>query len=200
MKFFSKNEIIGVLSILIIIFIAFIYNLGLAQRRARDFQRRDDLGQITKALEKYYADLAFYPLGDADGKMRICPGDNFEDLVSEVSRLGQFQNEKYHHGLAPCDWGGAPLRDLTDPGYPSYLSVLPSDPRHEKGLSYRYESNGKVVQIFAHLEGGKTEVGYNQQIFERNILCGVKICNFGVSISIPLDKSISEYENELRIQ
>src|SRR5258708_7887717 len=85
--------------------------------------------------------------------------------------------------------------------YPESLSViknLPKDPGTPQGFSYLYLTDGKFFQLYASLEGKTDEAEYNPKINALNLKCGNFICNFGkASGSVPLDKSIEVYENEL---
>ena len=198
MKFFSKNEVVGVSVILSIIVVASLYNFRLALRRARDAERRSDLGSISNALSRYNDDFGFFPPGSPDGKIKACKGETFEEKIREISRKDPFYMNKFFEALEPCRWGIDGLRDLSDESYPPYLKVIPGDPKANEGIVYSYLSNTKRFQIFAYLEGEEKEEGYSRAIVERQILCGVKICNFGkVYGETPLDKSLEEYENEL---
>ncbi|CAN5325485.1 hypothetical protein BH10PAT1_BH10PAT1_4340 [soil metagenome] len=95
------------------------------------------------------------------------------------------------------------LNDYKDKNsiYPPALSALPvspKDPGTPNGYSYLYITDGKFFQIYASLEGIKDEAEYNPKIASLNLKCGKFICNFGKSSgSVPLDKSLEEYENEL---
>lgn len=198
MKPFSKNELIGVASILTIIILLSLYNFRIALRRSRDTQRRSDLGQIANAIEKYQADFGFFPLSSEGGEIKACIPANFKELVEELSQKKEFDYEKYLTSLNLCTWGVDSLRDLADDSFTPYLSTIPKDPRNKDGFSYFYFSNSHRYQIYAYLEGGDTEIGYSSGIVGRNLNCGSQICNFGKAFSeTPLEKSIEEYENEL---
>lgn len=198
MKFFTKRELKGIGIILFFIFLASFTNFRVALRRARDAQRRADLGVISNALLKFQADFGFFPLNSDDGKIKACKPDNFQELLREASSKEPFDTGTYLKGLKPCEWGEDSLRDLSDDTYLPYLSTIPRDSRWDKGISYRYLSNERRFQIYTHLEGEESEIGYNQGIVKRQLNCGEEICNYGkVFGQTPLDKSIEEYENEL---
>ena len=198
MKFFTKRESIGVTIILAIVVLLSLYNFRIALRRSRDSQRRSDLGQISNALEKYHTDFGFLPLNSENGEIKACRPDGFDELVKELAGKRDFDREKYLNALAPCIWGRDPLEDLADERFSAYLETIPNDPKHDIGNSYFYLSNANRFQIYAYLEGGVAEIGYDSAIVARNIKCGSNLCNFGKSFGeTPLDKSIEEYENEL---
>lgn len=198
MKFFTKNEFIAVLSILAAVIIVSLFNFKIALRRARDTQRRDDLGAIYNAIEKYQLEFGFFPLSSESGKIKACKPDNYDQIVSELSLLPKFDLEAYLASLKECEWGRDAIGDITDESQPPYLKTLLQDPKFSENISYFYISNSRRFQIYAYLEGEEDEIGYNQAIVNRNITCGEKICNFGRAYAnTPLDKSLQEYENEL---
>lgn len=183
MKFFTKEETLVVGTILLFITLVTLYNLRISLRRARDAQRKSDMGQIAGALAKYREDFGFLPLSSTDHKILACEPVKQEGLIVKFS---------------PCEWGKDKIVDLNDPNYPPYINSLPLDPQTGQGSYYVYLSNAKRFQILASLEG-KDEDEYNPKIEARRISCGVRLCNFGVAYSkTPLDKSIEEYENEIR--
>lgn len=189
MRFFSKEETVVVALILGVIALASLLNFRTSLRRARDVQRKDDLGSTANALEKYRDDFGAFPLASSDGKILACvrPGDKIT-----YDKEGRPQVT-----LIACEWGKDSLRDILDPNSPPYLELLPGDPQRGMGLTYIYFSNGKRYQIYASLEG-KDEDEYDPKIIARGIQCGTRICNFGrVFGKTPLDKSIEEYENEI---
>ena len=198
MKFFTKNEFIAVLSILAVVIIVSLFNFKVALRRARDTQRRDDLGAIYNAVEKYQLEFGFFPLSSDAGKIKACKPDNYGEIVTELSHLPIFDQGAYLSKLKECEWGHDSISDLTDDARPRYIKTLPVDPKSDEQISYFYISNSRLFQIYAYLEGEEDEVGYNQAIVNRKIACGEKTCNFGRAYAnTPLDKSLAEYENEL---
>ena len=186
MKPFSKIEFLIVSFILLTIVVISLYNFGIAKRRGRDAQRKNDIGAIADALNKYANDFAIFPAA-SDGMIVACQGEEIWDEVQA----------KIVFALRPCEWGRDFLRDVNDPNYPAYLQTIPIEPQSKEGLTYTYLSNGRRFQILASLEG-KDEDEYESAIEARGISCGARICNFGRSSGrTPLDRSIEEYENEL---
>lgn len=197
---FSKNEALGVFLILLAIFSVTFYNLRISERRARDAQRRDDLGSVANALEAYQEDFGFYPPAE-DGKVKACRGENFDEVVEEYRQNPLLGRNKLFEGFRACEWGEDSLGDLGLFGEDSktYLKSFPRDPKAGEGISYLYLTSTRHFQIFAYLEGQEDEQGYNADIVERNLSCGVDTCNFGKSSGqTPLDISIEEYEELLR--
>lgn len=198
MKYFNKNETKAVVIILGLVIIASLFNFRIALRRARDSQRREDLGTIYNALGTYQAQFGFFPLGSTDGEIKACEPENFNELLEEFSKSVEFDTQGYLESLIACEWGESKLTDLGDDGQIPYLDNIPQDPRTKDGISYFYISNGRRYQIYAYLEGEVDEIGYDTSIVHRKLPCGNHVCNFGRAYSItPLDKSLEEYENEL---
>lgn len=181
-----------------VIFTLSFFNFRVALRRARDAQRRADLGAISNALHAHYEDFGFFPPATDQGKILACKGENFEEISKQLAKQDEFDMGKYISALKPCEWGEDSLSDVGDDQHPAYIKVIHRDPRDELGLSYMYFSNTKRFQIYAYLEGEVDEEGYSETIVARNLLCGTEICSFGKTFGkTPLEKSIQEYENEL---
>ena len=186
MNFFSKQESITVGFILLVIVGVSIPNFATSIMRARDSQRKNDLGNLKNGLASFQNDLGSYPLSSSDGRILAC------NPVEIQAPNGETQVE-----YGPCDWGKDGLADELDPSYPAYIKTLPQDPRSEEGASYLYLSSGARFQVYAHLEV-ESDDEYDPKIVARGLVCGGKICNFGKSSGdTPLEKSIQEYENEL---
>jgi type II secretory pathway pseudopilin PulG len=201
MKSFTFREVLVVTAIILFTASITLYNLNISLRRARDAQRRADIGAISNAVNKYKDDFGFFPPSH-DGKMVACKGDNFEEgwkeIRQEVEKGSKFDRDKFFAILSPCEWGEDALRDLTDDEHQPYMSVLHQDPKADKGMSYLYLSNSNRYQIFSFMEGGDEEIGYDGSIVARNLECGVGyICSFGKHRDSPLDRSIEDYEREL---
>lgn len=179
---FSKQELMAVTAILTVIGIATSANLSVALRRERDSQRKSDLWAIYDGLVSYQTATASFPQS-FEGKIVACFGG--------VDELGIPQ-------AVACDWHRDALKNIFTGDV--YMENLPTDPHHNEGARYYYISNGRYFQIYAALEGSD-EDEYNESIVARNIMCGNRVCNFGRGfMQTPLDKSIEEYENELRIK
>jgi hypothetical protein len=186
---FLPHEGISIILILSVLFSATFLNLQVSLRRSRDAQRKGDLRSIAGSLEKFQAEFAFFPF-DKDNKIAACVEPNFDP-----KSLGPTDPIPF----VACQFGEDALRDVTDPSYPAYMEKLPVDPKSRDGISYTYVSNGRRFQIFAYLEGGADDEEYKPEVVQRNIMCGTKVCNFAVAFSnTPIDKSLEEYENELR--
>lgn len=179
---FKKTEFKATLLIFTVLVVATLVNLQTSLRRGRDSQRKADLGNIRDQLVAYHEDVGTFPLSSADGEIVACPTGETDKLGSPV--------------LGPCKWFYDALK--SPDGGKTYLTNIPTDPHHDQGARYRYMSNGKRFQIYGALEG-TDEPEVRQEIISRSLLCGNLTCNFGTSYSnTPLDKSLEEYENELR--
>jgi hypothetical protein len=197
MKPFKKHELQGLAIIIFVIFFVTMLNIRVAIRRSRDAQRKDDLGSISNALMEFYEDYGFFPPSTDDGKIRACKAENYNDVIADLSDE-TFSLDKFITGLRGCEWGEDALAELSATSSAEYLKTIPQDPKQKEGVRYLYLSNKDRFQIYAHLEGGKEEEGYNEGIVERNLFCGNYTCNFGKSFSeTPLDISIDAYEEKL---
>ena len=176
MKKFTRQEITGISIILGIIFIASFFNFRISLRRARDAQRVSDLGQMVDLLAVYQKTAGSFPKV-LNGEIQACKGpDTYWD-----TKTGSYVN------LLACAWGSDSL-----------LGKLPIDPQSSQGDEYLYLSDGSTYQLYASLEG-KDEAEYKAEVISRHLSCGNRICNAGKAYGqTPLDKSIEEYENEIR--
>lgn len=186
MKSFSRSEIISLAVIFFILVAVSIPNFVISLRRARDQERRDEMGVMMQVLDAYKVDNRSFPLGSPDGRILDClkPGDkpvkNSEGLwiVNPI----------------PCEWGVDALSDLITGKV--YLPILPRDPDYQKGAKYLYFSDGDRYQIYAAMEG-VDEAEIDPKIMARGLKCGEKICNVGRSYDVPINISIEEYDKLL---
>jgi type II secretory pathway pseudopilin PulG len=178
MKFFDNSELKAILIIFTFLVVISTPNFIVSLRRARDAQRKADIGSIHDSLLRYQSDFGSFPLS-IDGKIAACEPVSYKEVAGIKTPV-----------FSACDWGKTSLADLSDSSYPPYLKLIPSG-------SYYYFSNGSKFQIYGSLEG-KIEDGYDESIIKRGIVCGPKICNFGKSSGrTPLDISIEEYETKI---
>jgi len=185
MKIFSKEESLAVVAILLALIIISVPNFQVSLRRARDAQRKNDIGILANSLGLFANNFGSFPLSTSNGEIMAC-NPRFSQVGKQVKV-----------DFDPCEWGKNALKDPFGKILPPYIANLPFEPKAEDGLNYFYISNGKYFQIYAHLEG-KDEAENDPKIARRNIPCGSAICNFGRSSGdTPLDKSLEEYENEL---
>lgn len=188
---FKRYEFFSIVGILLVLFSATFINLGVSLRRSRDAQRKSDLRSIADSLVKFQNDFSNFPFAQ-DQKIAACVEEGFD-----ATKLGPADSVPF----VACQWGEDQLKDVTDANYAPYSERLPRDPKSAQGIDYLYISNGKRFQLFAHLEGGADDNEYKPEVEARGLMCGIKICNFGVGFSTtPLDKTLEEYENELSAQ
>lgn len=182
---FTRNQLLTVFIILVGIVIATTINLKMAYMRSRNVTRKTDMRNIHSALTEYRNDYANFPASD-QGKIVACFGGVDENEIPQ---------------RVICEWAKDPIPDIFDMNEKGtdYMEKLPSDPKHIDGRRYLYLSNGRYFQVYAALEGSDPSV--DQGIIGRSLICGSEVCNFGLSSdNAPLEKSIEEYENELRIK
>lgn len=164
-KGMTKNEVIFTVSTLFFIFIFAVFNMLKAQVLARDIQRKNDLKHIATALGDYLKDGYLYPVSE-NGKIYSCLGEN---------------------RVRACEWG----KDAIESSTSAYIKPLPEDPLAPgKKHSYFYVSNTRDFHLYSHLEGDDVEV--NKRLEERKIMCGIFVCNFGVTSSndFPVEKEL----------
>lgn len=181
MKKFSKQEIIGIAVIFLVLIAVSIPNFVVSLRRARDQVRKDDLGGLVPALGLYHENFGIFPLGSSDGRIMACkkPGDP----------VTKDKNGHLVVSFIPCNWGVDPLA--------VYMPLLPRDPDYQKGSGYRYISDGSRFQIYVSLES-RDDPEYDPKIIARNLMCGNIICNAGRGYGrTPTGISLEEYEAQL---
>ncbi len=160
MGIFTKNELIGVVVVLLAIFSFAYFNSVESGVKARDEQRKASARLITNALESYHKDFGSFP-PSSGGKITAC---------------GSAQN------VRNCEWGRDPLRDLRDTGYPAYLDAIPLDPKQGQGHSFYYVSNGSEFQLFSALER-RIDPEWSVFVDSLDLKCGEKRCNYGITLS-----------------
>lgn len=158
MKPFSKLEIKVVTTILTILLLVTTYNMMISIRRGRDATRKNDISSVQKALDTFYQKYRFYPASTDDGRIVGC----FTEEV-KFDTAGQPTN------MVECEWGKSTFEDIR---------IMPRDPSTDQGTNYKYDSNGTSYSFYVALEG-KDEAEYSQSVYNLNLQCGNKICNYG---------------------
>ncbi len=172
---FTKNELKALGVIFLSLFVFMYISYGNSLQKSRDVQRKNDVRDVANSLEAFHKKYNFYP-SSQDGKVVGC-----NPVVSSDGKQIQ---------LSVCAWG-----EKTDA-----LENLRVDPLSKYGREYYYLSSGTRFQIYASLENQK-EAEFNQKINVRNLKCGNKICNFGLSSGdTPLDMTIEDYEYKLKLE
>lgn len=186
-KSFTKSELRATIIIFFLLIAVSAPNLVISFRRARDQARKVDMGNIQDILAQYSTDMNSFPLSSSDGRIVSCKRP--EEKV-ELDKLGHLKIN-----YIPCDWGKDAIRNFTPGSETTYISVLPRDPFYQKGVTYRYISDGKRIQIFIALEG-RDEPEYDPKIVARGLMCGNVVCNAGKQIGCPVEKSVETCEEE----
>ena len=189
MKKFTKEEATATALIFLVLIAVSIPNFTASKRRARDVQRKSDIGAIAEGLTSYFSDFGACPASSDDGRIVAClkPG-----TTPTVNKKGALSAE-----LVPCDWGVNSLQDITPGSTEAYLKVIPVDPNNSKGVKYKYISSGRRFQIFTSLEGAD-EPEFDEEVNARNIDCGIRKCNMGrASSDGPVNISIEEWERQI---
>lgn len=185
LKIFSRQEAIGLTIIFAILVGVSIPNFKASLRRERDQMRRDDLGALVSAIEKYKIDFGVYPPSSPDGKIMDClkPGDE------------PYKDKKGSWVINPvsCEWGKDALLNLITKNI--YISILPRDPDWQKNIHYLYMSDSKRYQLFASMEG-ENEAEVDPKIISENLNCGNRICNVGRSENCDIPKTLEQCATE----
>lgn len=155
---FTLMELLVVMAILGILVVAGLGSFSTSQKKSRDIKRKNDLRQMTLALETYYNDFGQYPMSDANHIPKGCGAG----------------------GAASCTWGSV-WSDVTPDPDTIYMISLPSDPT--SGRSYYYDSSdGSYFKIYALLENTlDTDTGVRQAGYSGTTCSGVLLCTYGVS-------------------
>jgi hypothetical protein len=193
MQIIKKSDLVGVLVILLLLVGVSYYNFLVSYAKARDNQRRDDITAVARGLEKMYSDFGIYPPSDG-GRIVACipEGVTTEDIKKIVAGRPELNKTKIFAKLEGCRWGEDILADASDPSITPYVSILPTDPQGQAGVSYYYLSNGHDFQLYASFER-KSQVQYSLEIVAQGVPCGVRLCNFGKSSpGTTLDKPLEE--------
>jgi len=187
MKPFTKPEIISLIAIFLILFAIALPKFTTSLKLARDQVRRDDMGAVQHAFDKYLAEFNnALPSATPDGRIIDClkPGDK------PIKKT----NGGWSYNPIPCNWGIDNFSNLLTGE--AYTSPLPRDPDYQKGATYLYLTDGDKYQIYAAMED-KSEPEVDPKIIARNLSCGTRICNIGRSYNVPTDISIEAYDQML---
>ena len=171
----SRSEKIFTSLTLLVIFVFTFINLQSSLRKSRDFQRKEDINNITKIVSMFQDKYGSVPLSSEDGRILGCnPTPNPQ---------GGFNFEV-------CPWGEEIMPGVR----------VPVDPQNDLKRGYRYISNGRRYQIYGSLEGEK-EPEFDKAVLALNYSCGKFICNFGrAPEKVPVNITLEEYEIILQKQ
>jgi len=153
--------VIGVISILAAMLLA-IVNPSLQIQKANDARRKEDLGQVQRALEQYYQDRGQYPTSSPSNS-------------GLPYRIEDFNN-------AVVNWGAS---------WPPYMNLLPKDPDGNKQYVYFSSADHQKYWLYARIDRGETDPkacdsGSPCQSMAPNgvsatVCGGGGVCNYGVS-------------------
>lgn len=128
-----------------------------SQKKGRDGRRKNDLRQISLALETYYNDYGRYPSGDANGKILGCGASGTPTL---------------------CDWGLI-FKHTTGP---TYMIKLPKDPKGN--WYYWYKSATSNYKLYARLENSDDPEYVSAGFGGSSPECSSGlVCTYGISSS-----------------
>ena len=160
-KGFTLMELLIVIAILGILVAMGLTSFMSAQKKSRDTKRKNDLRQITIAMEAYFNDKGTYPASSSDGKIMGC----------------------YPDDASLCAWGS----EFKDKNSTTYMLTLPADINNSRYF-YIAGAGGSSYQLYARIENTlDSDVPKNGSAHPRifsDITCDNSngtYCNYGVS-------------------
>jgi len=159
---FTLMELLIVMVILAVLVAIATGTYASSSRRGRDNRRKNDLRNLTTALETYYSDKGRYPTSNSAGEMVGCcasPG------------CGDVQ---------VCEWGG----QFKDTNGTLYMVLTPEDPLSSQ--TYFYEAGTDSYRIYAKLENTLDEGDNVNQSGYTGTDCSLDsavACTYGISSS-----------------
>lgn len=160
---FTMIELLIVIALIMILSAIGLGSFTLSTTRSYDTQRKNDLGQISKALESFSNDVHRYPLSDAQGNILCYQKDS-----------GTITNPS-------CS--GSKLTIRVDSVVTSYMSI-PSDP--DPTSKYIYESDGLTFALYAYIHNTEDKDLLLDETGEPiadpfGKTCGVDKCNYKIT-------------------
>ncbi len=159
---FTLIELLVVIIILGVLITVALVSFLSSQKKSRDVKRKNDLRQVSIALEAYYNDRGRYPAGDSLGRIEGCAPD----------------------GQTACEWGEA----FEDENGTVYMVNLPTEPTSEQVYFYMANAAGSQYQLYARLENtldseipqsADASRAFADTACESGV--GTLYCNYGVS-------------------
>lgn len=145
---FTLIELLIVIVIIGILVTMGIFAFQSSQKKSRDARRKEDLSQISKALEMYNNDRGAYP-NDSSGRIAGC-----ESTFT-----------------SPCEWGSIFGNGSTV----TYMIKLPKDPTSTWQYMYKYATKG--YYLYARLENAQdVSVPADGKVYD--VICGAYNCNY----------------------
>jgi type II secretory pathway pseudopilin PulG len=158
---FTLLEIMVAVTIMMIISGVSLATFTFSQRKARDAGRKNDLSQISRAMELFNEDFGSYPLG-VDGEIVGCQPSADDDL--DVCNEGE-------------DFGAYPSGV-----YQLYMPKLPDDPK--VNLDYYYESDGDGFSLYSALENDNDK-DYRDDLSQEcadGVTCNYLLTEHGIEV------------------
>jgi len=124
-KAFTLIELLVVMAIIAILSSLGLMGFGTVQMKSRDSRRKQDLANISKALDVYYNDYGVYPASNSNGAILGCGAG----------------------GISSCTWGDA----WQDDKGTLYMTALPVDP-DVSHTYYYHQLDDHSYYLFARLE------------------------------------------------
>ncbi len=156
---FTLIELLVVIAILAILVVSGIASFTSSQKKSRDIRRKNDLRQISLALEEYYNDVGSFPLTDGNGNMMGCGVD----------------------GVTACVWGEVWSNTTPNPDT-IYMLLLPADTPSSYSYYYTADATGSYFKLYARLENDQDEGAGVKQTGYDGVTCGgTSRCNYGIT-------------------
>ncbi|EKD56041.1 MAG: hypothetical protein ACD_58C00312G0002 [uncultured bacterium] len=160
---FTLIELMIVIALIIILSALGIGSYVLSTTRSYDTQRKNDLNQISKALESFNNDVGRYPLSDASGNI-LC----YQKAAGVVTNP---------------DCAGNKLLIRIDDIITNYITV-PVDPNATN--KYIYESDGSSFSLYTVIQNSSDkdlllDVNNNVITNPYNKSCGAESCNYKIT-------------------
>jgi type II secretion system protein G len=169
-KGFTLIELLVVIAILGILVTIGLVSFMSSQKKSRDLKRKNDLRQISLALEAYFNDKGTYPAGNSDGNIMGCSPDD----------------------VSLCAWGA----EFKDKNNTIYMLTLPGDSVGGQKYVYMPAVDKSSYQLYARLENTlDNDIPKDAQSKSRvftDITCDTAnavYCNYGLSSS---NKAVTE--------
>ena len=157
---FTLIELLVVIAILAILVVSGIASFTSSQKKSRDIRRKNDLRQISLALESYYNDFGSFPKADGSGNIMGCGAG----------------------GVALCEWGKVWSNTTPSPAT-IYMLTLPKDVPASNSYYYTTDANGSYYRLYARIENDQDEgPGVKQAPGYVGPTCGgTQACTYGIS-------------------
>ena len=156
-------ELLVVVALIMILSAVGLGAYTISTTKSFDTQRKNDLNQLSKAIESFNSDIGRYPLSNSNGEILCYQKEN--GVVTNPS----------------CS--GSKLTIRIDGVVSSYITV-PTDP--DKSDKYVYVSDGNTYELYASLHNSEDKdllKDDNGKTIENpyNVSCGADYCNHKIT-------------------